>query len=94
MRKIGVLLVGAFAVLALPIQQSLANGEKVGRVDKLQGDAEAHQGVQKRMLATAGDVLFQDQIQTGNAARMEATLRQHQGDARRARPTRHRQVRL
>jgi hypothetical protein len=68
------LLVGAAALLAFSVNQSVAAPEKVGQVDKLQGQAEASQGSQKRDLAAAGDVLFLDRIETGDAARMEATL--------------------
>jgi hypothetical protein len=74
MRKSHVLFIGVFAVLAVTVQYGRAEGEKVGQVDKLQGNAEAYQGAQKRNLAAAGDVLFNDKIETGDAARMEATL--------------------
>jgi len=74
MRNICPLLVGAAALLALSIHQGVAATEKVGQVDKLQGQADASQGAQKRTLAAAGDVLFLDRIETGDAARMEATL--------------------
>jgi hypothetical protein len=73
MRKICTL-VGTAALLALSIHQGVAATEKVGQVDKLQGQADASQGAQKRTLAAAGDVLFLDRIETGDAARMEATL--------------------
>jgi len=68
------LLVSATALLALSIHQGVAATEKVGQIDKLQGQADASQGAQKRTLAAAGDVLFLDRIETGDSARMEATL--------------------
>jgi hypothetical protein len=74
MRKVCTLLVGAAALLALSIHQGVAAPEKVGQVDRLQGQADAAQGPQKRSLAVQGDVLFLDNIETGDAARMEATL--------------------
>ena len=74
MRKVCTLLVGAVALIALPIHHGMAAPEKVGLVDKLQGEADASQGSEKRSLAAQGDVLFLDRIQTGDAARLEATL--------------------
>jgi len=74
MRQVLGLLVGAFVVSVLAGQPGWAESAKVGQVDKLQGDAEASQGIQKRSLSAYGDVLFQDKIETGDAARMEATL--------------------
>jgi hypothetical protein len=74
MRKFCVFVIATGALLALPVHQSVAATEKVGEVDKLQGQAEASQGTQKRSLATAGEVLFLDRIETGDAARLEATL--------------------
>jgi hypothetical protein len=74
MHRVCTILVGAAALFVLPIHESMAAPEKVGQIDKLQGEADASQRAQKRRLATAGDVLFLDHIATGDAARMEATL--------------------
>jgi hypothetical protein len=74
MRKVCTLLVGAVALIALPVHNGVAAPEKVGLVDRLQGEADASQGPEKRSLAAKGDVLFLDHIQTGDAARLEATL--------------------
>ncbi len=74
MRKVCTFLIGAVALIALPIHNGVAAPEKVGLVDRLQGEADASQGPQKRNLAAQGDVLFLDHIQTGDAARLEATL--------------------
>jgi hypothetical protein len=74
MRGVNALLFGAILVIASPVSQGFAAPEKVGAVDKVQGDAEAAQAGQSRSLAVPGDVLFLDRIQTGDGARFEATL--------------------
>jgi hypothetical protein len=74
MRGLNALLLGAIFVIASPVSQGFASPEKVGAVDKVQGDAEAAQADQSRSLAVSGDVLFLDRIQTGDGARLEATL--------------------
>jgi hypothetical protein len=74
MRGFNALLLGAILVIASPVSQGFAAPEKVGAVDKVQGDAVAAQAGQSRSLAVPGDVLFLDRIQTGDGARLEATL--------------------
>jgi hypothetical protein len=75
MRGFNALLLGTILAIASPISQGFAETEKVGSVDKVQGNAEAAQAGQSRSLAASGDVLFLDHIQTGGGARVEATLK-------------------
>jgi hypothetical protein len=74
MRGFKASVLGAILAIASPVSQGFAATEKVGSVDKVQGDAEASQVGQSRSLAVSGDVLFLDHIQTGDGARVEATL--------------------
>lgn len=63
------------AFAAAPVSAAWADADLVGKVDKVQGDATATQlHHDKRALAQASDVLFQDRLATGAGARLQATL--------------------
>lgn len=74
MRGIKAWLLAAILAVASPVSRGLAAPEKVGDVDKVQGEAEAAQAGRSRNLGVPGDVLFLDRIRTGDGARFEATL--------------------
>jgi hypothetical protein len=73
MRIISAAILGAILFAALPAVA--AEPEQVGKVDKVQGEASAYQQSQRRSLAPAADVLYQDRLRTGASARLQATLK-------------------